>query len=473
MSYNFIRRDRDQVYLMPPNLKDWLPVDHLAWFLLDAVDQMDLFNFYGKYRQDGHGRAAYEPSMMVSLLLYAYCMGERSSRRIEQLCAEHIAFRVVAGNFQPDHSTIARFRKDNEQELKELFSQVLSLCAKAGLIKAGVVALDGTKIKACAALDENRTYRHIKEEVERMLHEAHLKDEEEDQLFGKDRRGDELPEELRHPHSRLARLRECQERLEKEALEKAAEQQDKIEKRKAEEENSGRKKRGRQPKEPDPTPSMEVKANITDPDSRIMKTRKGYVQGYNAQAVVTEDQIILAAEVTPEENDVRQLHPMLRATQSNLSAIGHEQQIKTMLADAGYWSQTNLTCADPEDPELLVATTKDWKQRQAHRSAPPPRGRIPHDLSPQELMERKLLTKRGRALYKMRSQTVEPVFGQIKEVRGCDGFMRRGQDACDSEWKLLSLSHNLLKLWRHTAAVIKKTRSGISTSRRAAVPAVA
>lgn len=454
MSYNFIECDRDQTYLMPPSLKDWLAEDHLVWLILDAVGEMNLAGFYEKYRVDGWGRAAYEPSMMVSVLLYAYCVGERSSRRIEKLCAQDVAFRVAAANNLPDHCTIARFRRDSQEELAKLFDQVLRLCAEAGLVRAGVVALDGTKIKASAALDSNRTYRHIKEEVERMLAEAEATDEEEDKLYGKDKRGDELPEELGNRSARLARLRECKDRLEKEAEDEAAVRQHRIDQRQADEDRTGKKKRGRKPKAPDENPDPQAKANTTDPDSRIMKTRKGFVQGYNAQAVATKDQIILAAEVTCEENDVRQLHPMLEATDRNLDLLEGEHRIKTVLADAGYCSEANITLANPDGPEFLIATTKDHKQRRAGDN--PPRGRIPKDLGPTERMQRKLQTKKGRALYKKRGETVEPVFGQIKEVRGCDGFMRRGEAAAGSEWKLICLTHNLLKLWRHLTAAIKK-----------------
>lgn len=449
MAYNFHPVDREQMYLMPPCLRDWLPEDDLVWFVIDAVKQMDLSRFYAKYRQDGWGRAAYDPSMMVTLLLYAYCMGERSSRRIEWLCHRDIAFRVITANRAPDHSTIARFRQENEKELEELFVQVLRLCAEAGLVKVGVVALDGTKVKANASLSANRTYEAIREEVERMLSEAKARDAEEDRLFGGGYRGDELPEELRDPRSRLARLMAAKARLEKEAAEAALAQEAKISARRAEEEETGKKKRGRKPKDPDPTPDREAKANVTDPDSRIMKTRTGYVQGYNGQALVCETQIIVAADLAQEENDCRQLHPMVKQAKENLEAVGVDEKMGALSADAGYWSEANCVEADPDGPELFVATTKDWKQRKAAREQPAPRGRIPRRLGVRERMERKLLTKRGREVYKKRSQIVEPVFGQVKVVRGCDRFMRRGYSACRSEWRLICATHNLLKLWRH------------------------
>lgn len=446
--FNFRAWNRDQGLLMPPSLRDWLPEGDLAWFVLDAVGQMDLEPFYTRYRRDGWGNAAYEPSMMVALLLYAYSLGVRSSRQIERLCERDISFRVIAANQVPDHTTIARFRQANEQELAALFTQVLRLCAEAGLVKVGVLALDGTKIKANAALEANRKYAWIEAEVGRMLEEAQAKDDEEDELYGPDKRGDELPEDLQDRGKRLSRLKEAKARLEQEAVEEAAQQAEKTKKRAEEEKKTGRKKRGRKPKQLEDKPQADTKANITDPQSRIMKTRKGYLQGYNAQSTVTREQIVVCADVTQEENDVHQLHPMLKQTQKELSAAGIEEEIDVAVADAGYWSEENLQEADPEGPELLIATTKDWKQRKALREKGPPRGRIPKDISPLERMERKLRTKRGWGLYSQRSWIVEPVFGQLKVGRRCDHFMRRGHRAAQSEWRLINATHNLLKLWR-------------------------
>jgi len=316
--------------------------------------------------------AGARPAMLVALLLYAYCQGERSSRRIEQRCRRDIAYRVLTANQAPDHTTLARFWQDHEVALAELFTQVLRLCAKAGLVKVGLVALDGTKIQANAALAANRTAESLEAEVQRMVAEAAAVDAEEDQRYGPERRGDELPEGLRDRASRLARLQACRERLEREAAEAQAAHQGKLEARQAEEAATGKPKRGRKPKPPDPALEATAKANVTDPDSRIMKTQKGYVQGYNAQAVVTAEQIIVAAAVTQETNDVKQLHPMLTQAQETLQAVGHEPSITVVVADAGYWSEANVTTAEPAGPELLVATTKDWKQRKALREQPPP-----------------------------------------------------------------------------------------------------
>jgi len=449
MAYNFYQCNRNQTYLLPPSLKEWLPEGDLAWFVLDAVGQMDLAVFYERYREDGVGQRAYDPGMMVSLLVYAYSVGVRSSRKIEKLCERDVGFRVVTANKAPDHSTISRFRQENSGELERMFTEVLRLCAAAGMVKVGVVALDGSKMKANAALEANRTCEHIREEVRKILREAEEVDAAEDKAYGEGVRGDELPEDLRGRDSRLKRLKECKERLEREAADEAARLREKIEVRAAEEEESGRKKRGRKPKALEEASSPGEKANVTDPESRIMKTRAGYVQGYNGQVVVTKGQVIVAAEVTTEANDVKQLGPMVKKAQENVAAVtGKEKKIKKVLADAGYASEENFASADPEGPEYLVATKKDWKQRKVMREKPTPRGRIPSGLSLRERMERKLLTKRGRALYKKRGQMVEPVFGQIKSVRGIGGFMRRGLEACAQEWKLICATHNLLKLWR-------------------------
>ena len=447
MAYNFLPCDRNQAYLLPPSLRDWLPDGHLAWFVLDAVDQLDLQPFYTRYRIDGIGNTAFNPTMMVALLIYAYCTGERSSRRIERSCESDVAYRVVAANQVPDHTTLSRFRKDNERHLKGLFLAILRLCAEAGLVKLGVVSLDGTKMKANASLAANRDLKHLEREIEQMLEEAATRDAEEDKSFGPDQRGDELPEELRDRTRRKNRLKACQERLEREQEQARESQQEKINERENKEKETGKTPRGRKPRSPDDVADASAKANVTDPESRIVKTRKGYEQGYNAQTVVTKEQIIIAADVTPQENDQKQLHPMLEQAESNRRATAIEEKLGVALADAGYCSDENLTTKPSGDVELLVATKKDWKQRQALKEPPRP---VPMTavLSATESMEQKLLTQRGRALYKLRGQTVEPVFGQIKSCRGIVSFVRRGLEAARGEWLFICATHNILKLWR-------------------------
>ena len=447
-NYNFRPTNREQSFLMPPSMKEWLPEDDLVWFVIDAVKQIDLRPFYRKYRQDGKGNTAYEPAMMVMLLIYAYCLGVRSIRKIERLCQVDVGFRVIAGNQGPDHSTLCRFRQGNRKHIGELFTHILQLCAEAGLVKLGLVALDGVKIKANAALSANRGLSSIEKEVERILQEAEEIDAAEDDLYGKGKRGDELPEELRERSSRLQRLQEAKERLERKQDEEARQQEEMIRAREEEEKKSGKKKRGRKPKKPEEAVNTQTKANITDPESRIMKKRTGYLQAYNSQLVVTEDQIIIAADVTQEENDKKQLHPMLQQAKAELKKAGVGKGIRTLLADAGYWSEKNIQAAEEDGPELLIATAKDWKQQKVFREMGAPRGRIPAGISARERMERKLRTKKAKERYKQRGWMVEGVIGQITDTRDCDQFMLRGEEMVRSEWRLIAGSHNLLKLWR-------------------------
>jgi len=450
MAHNYTECNRDQLYLLPPSMKDWLGEEHFAWFLLDAMEQMDLSAFHAAYRSDGKGQQAHHPEIVLAVLLYGYCHGERSSRQLERLCEESVPYRILAADTRPDHCAFARFRQRHESALKAVFLEVLRLCAEAGVVKVGVVSLDGTKLKANAALSANRTLEGLEKEIAAMVSEAAARDAEEDARYGADRRGDELPEGLRHREDRLRRLRECKAKLEAEQEAARRAQEEKIKQRDAEEEATGRKKRGRAPKTPEQAAEekAESKANTTDPPSGIMKTRQGYVQGYNAQAVVTEDQYVVAAALTAEANDQKQLHPMLNQAAANLDAVGVDEKIGAGLADAGYCSEKNLTSGSDDGPELLVNTTKDWKRRKALREEPPPRGRIPKGLTATQRMERKLRTKRGAALYRKRAQTVEPVFGQVKDARRLDRFCRRGDTACDSEWAVMCATHNLLKLYR-------------------------
>jgi transposase len=447
MSYNFVPCDRDQLFLLPPDLREWLPADHLAWFVIDAVNQMDLSVFYERYREDGKGNTAFDPSMMVTLFLFSYCMGERSSRRIEKLCTVDIAYRVITANRIPDHSTISRFRKDNITHIEQLFVEVLRLCREAKMLKLGTVALDGTKIKGNTSLEANRAIEGLESEVRKILQEAEAADALEDAMYGAGRRGDELPKDLADPRSRISRLRECKERLERKAQEAREAQQRKIDERKTAEE-TGNRKRGRKPLSPDAVVDKEAKANVTDPDSRIMKTRSGFVQGYNAQAVATADQIIIAATVTQDENDMNQLIPMINNANMMMKSIEVEEPIKTLSADAGYFSEANVTGAPKDGPELFVATKKDWRQRKEQATEESPKGRISDDLTIKERMDRRLLTESGKAIYAKRKTIIEPIFGQIKDAQGIRAFLMRGAAAVQAEWKLICASHNLKKLFR-------------------------
>lgn len=453
MAYNFIECDRETAYLMPPSLREWLPQDDLAWFILDAVDEMDLSKLHLKYRADGWGRSAYDPTMMVALLLYSYSTGVLSSRRIERACRVDVAFRIIAANHGPDYSTICRFRAENELELQQLFTQVLQMCAKAGLVKVGAIAIDGTKIKASASSAANRTRDSLQAEVERIFREAKAKDAEEDALYGPDKRGDELPEALRSREGRLGRLREAKARLEQESAEVAAKQAAKVQRHEAYKAATGKRISGRPPKKVRERDYRwnKAKANVTDPESRMMTNGSGHhLQAYNAQIAVTREQIIVAADVTQSGTDFNQLHPMIAQAKEQLKSAGIKRKIGKALADAGYCSDDNMK-TNLEGPELFIATTTRRKQRDAQRQ-PAPRGRTPKGLTPTALMERKLLTVRGRAFYKLRSQTVEPVFGQIKSIRQGGRFLRRRLHAVTSEWLLFCSTHNLLKLWRSRKA---------------------
>jgi transposase len=445
MAFNLLPAQRDQLFLMPPSVRDWLPEGHLAWFVLDVVDELDLSGFYERYRSDGVGRAAYAPPVMVAVVLYAYCVGERSSRRIERRCAEDVAFRVLSANQVPDHATIARFVAGHEAAFSALFCQVLTLCATAGLVKLGVIALDGTKIAANASGQANRTREGLDAEAKRIVAEAIAIDNAEDARYG-DARGDELPAELADPTSRRARIAAAKARLDDQDAKRRSELAARMAAKAAAQETRTTRGGGRPMTEK--RRRSEPRANLTDPDSSIMHDAHGYLQGYNAQAAVTADQVIVAADVTQEPSDNHQLAPMVAAAQHNLTVVGISEPIAAVVADAGYWSQPSA--AVDTGPELFIATRK--RRPRAHPPLPST-GRIRASATPLQRMERKLDTKRGKTIYAKRSITVEPVFGQIKETRRARRFHRRGLQAVDSEWKLLATTHNILKLWRTTTAL--------------------
>jgi transposase/peptidoglycan/xylan/chitin deacetylase (PgdA/CDA1 family) len=475
MAYNFVAADRDQLLLMPPSVAEWLPEDHLAWFVLDVVDELDLSTFVGGYRADGRGGAAYDPAMMVALLVYAYSVGERSSRSIERRCLEDVAFRVVAANRAPDHATVARFRATHETALGGLFAQVLSLCARAGVLRPGLVAVDGTKLAADASRDANRTAEQLAAEI---LAEAAATDAAEDERASADGEA-ALPEELRHRGGRRERLRRLLDELEAEADERSYEAH--MARRAEIEQATGRPIRGRRPAPGSTTHRSRRHANTTDPDSRLLKTKAGYLQGYNAQAVTTEDQFVVAAEVTNNAHDAPSFGPMVAAAKENLRRAGERRRIRRVAADAGYWSDDN---ANLRGVEAFIApgrarNLKQIAEEDHERSAVLARveagGLDKADAAAglgvtrarlNQLLRRrragtaetlttsmmaKLDTPRGRRIYRKRAASVEPVFGQIKHNRKMRSVSRRGVNAADSEWKLMTATHNLLKLWRLTA----------------------
>jgi transposase len=445
---NFVLCDRDQELLLPPSLREWLPGDHLAWFVLDAVDELDLSAFYAAYREDGWGRAAFDPQMMVALLLYAYAVGERSSRAIERRCREDVAFRVITANRIPDHATIARFRARHEQALANTFVQVLALCAKAGLVSVGLVALDGSLLSGNASPGATRSYATIREEVERMLAQAAEADAAEDERLG-DARGDELPAELSDPRSRRERLRRCKEQLEAEQADEQAAHQENLAWRAAWETEHGRKLAGRKPTPPAADALATRRINTTDPDTRMMKRAGGRsVQGYNAQVVASPEQVIIAAQVTQSHNDSDQLAPMVACAADMLRDAGIQEPIGIVLADGGYWNSPAITNVREQGIDVLIPTQDRRRTR--------PRTLSPRQGDEAQRIEAVLSQPEGQALYRRRQQIVEPVFAHTKFIRSTDRFLRRGLTACQAEWQLIAATHNLLKLWRASLAEARK-----------------
>jgi transposase len=450
--------------MLPPSLREWLPDDHLAWFVLAAVEEMDLIGFYAAYRRDGHGRAAHDPAMMVALVLYAYATGRRSSRAIERACVDDLAVRVVAANQRPDHCTIARFRQRHEAALAGLFGDVLALCADAGLVGVAVLAVDGTKVHANASQHQNLDYDRIAREI---LAEADAVDRAEDERFG-DRRGDELPPELSTAQGRRGWLREAKRRLdEKRAAEAKPIPRSRPARlregnRRLEEDHEvhcraneayeayrarGVMKDGRRfgapptPYTPPATPKGKV--NITDPDSRNVKTPRGYMQGYNAQAVCNEHQIVVAAELSADSPDFGHLEPMVAAAERELTAAGVNETPQVVVADAGYWHHDQMD--NLAGRGLTVLIPPDAGKRRGARPG--------WDGGRYAFMRRVLETDLGKRLYGRRQVTIEPVFANTKFNRRIDRFLRRGRSACRSEWRLITATHNLLKLHRSQNAL--------------------
>lgn len=444
----------EQLLLLPPSLNDWLPENHLASFISDTVSVLDLSEFFASYKhEDERGYPAYHPSMMVKLLLYAYCVGNPSSRKIEKACWEDVAYRVLSANQHPDHGSIAGFRRRHLKALAKLFLQVLQLAQKAGLVKLGHVALDGTKIKANASKHKAMSYermceteKRLEEEIQELLTRAEKVDAAEDALYGS-KRGDELPVELARRESRLEKIREAKAALEAEAKQQAQEaaaQKEASRKKKG----AAKKGRGKPPKggsapaRTDGKPEPKAQRNFTDPESRIMLdgATKGFEQCYNVQAAVDGyAQIIVATGVTQQANDKNQLVPMLSRVKMN---TGETPQRAS--ADAGYFSETNITHESLEGIELFVPPDRD----KHGRKLPAPVGRPRKDATVGELMRRKLRTTKGKAVYKLRKCIVEPVFGQIKEARDFRRFSFRGLEKVTAEWDLVCATHNLLKLFR-------------------------
>ena len=461
MGKSFRSDDLNQSLLLPPSLHDWLPENHLARFLVDVVETLDLSAIHASYDAgDGRGQSAYAPAMMVRVLLYGYSTGTYSSRKIQSKTFEDVAFRFLSADEHPDHSTLAEFRKRHLQALAELFTQAVQLCQKAGLVKLGHVAIDGTKLQGNASKHKAMSYgrmgeeeTRLKDEIDALLKRAEDEDAAEDEKYGKGRSGDNLPAELARRESRLSKLQEAKQALEAEARQQAEEKkavvEAKIAERREQEARTGKKVRGAEPKAPDPDtakPDAQAQRNFTDAESRIMPSgnQKGaFVQGYNAQiAVDGQAQIIVAVDVIQQTTDNHQLAPMLEQTEQNLGT-----RPQAVSADSGYWNPTQVEKIQGQGIDLHVATSK---QKHGQTSQPVEENSIEAGNEPslRERMKQKLASEAGRDVYRMRKAIVEPVFGQIKEWRGFRRFSLRGHENVRCEWKLVCLTHNLLKLFR-------------------------
>jgi len=440
----------DAGWLFPPSPRDWLPEDHLVYFLLDVTAQIDISPIVDDYVSEHGGQPPFHPRMMLVLLLYSYSVGVFSSRKIMKRCVTDAAFRVIVGKDIPNFRRIAEFRARHLKHLPALFLEVLVLCREAGLLKVGRLSLDGTKVKANASRNKAMSYDRMGPEVERLQQEidallarADDADTADDDQFG-DLSGDEIPDELKRRESRLAKILEAKAALEEAARQKAQNHVDKME-------AEGRAHRTDPEKA---VPDPKAQRNFTDPESRIMKTsNKGFDQCGNAQAVANEQQIIIAADVTNQANDVRQAVPMVDQTIQNLDAAGITENVGAFTADTGYFSEENMAALDSN---CRINNTFIATGRQKHNDKVPDasKGRPPKDLTAKQKMARRNRTKKGRAEYARRKVIIEPVFGQIKAGQEFRNFLMRGLEKMQGEWNLVCLTHNLLKLFRSGALAV-------------------
>ena len=468
MSKRFREHRPEQMLMMPPSLEDWLPEKHLARFISDVVGELDLSAIYRSYdEKDGRGQAAYHPLMMVKVLLYGYCIGVVASRRIEAGIEDSVAWRYLSGNEHPDHSSLAEFRRRHLTALAALFLEVLQLCQQAGLVKLGHVALDGTKIKANASRYRNRNYEWLSEQekelaqqVEQILAAAEQADQADDERLGS-RRGDELPPELAQREKRLKTIREAKAALERQVREQAeqkkAEAEQRLRERPQKAAAASQPLRGKLPRIPDPAaaqPKSQDVVNLTDSESRVMldKAKGCFMQGFNAQAAVdSHNQIVVAADVTRQQNDRAQLGPMLEQVKRNTGA-----KPEKVSADTDYYSPQQVQAPVLEGIDLYVRPDDPPKineskiaSRAGPKRAKPPRSGYGPDGTPRiDHLRAKLATPEGQAIYAKRREIVEPVFGQIKQCRGLRQFLMRGLERTRAEWRLVCLTHNLLKLYR-------------------------
>src|SRR6266851_770251 len=423
----------DQDLLLPPSLRDWLTEDHLVYFVSEVVERLNLVAIHAVYGEERRGQPPYDPLLMTKLLVYGYCTGVFSSRKIQKRIQEDIPFKVLAAGNEPDFRTISDFRKIHLKALQGLFEQVLEIALETGTVQLGKVSLDGTKVKANASKHKAMSYgrmkekqQQLKQEVEQLLAQAEAADAEEDQRHGS-QRGDELPEELRRRKTRLAKIKQAKKVVEQRARDKAAE-----EGKSAEEAKRAK-------------PDDKDQYNFTDPESRIMKGADGFVQGYNAQAAVEPERgLIVGQGVTEAANDKEQLKPMVETMERQSGQLP-----EAILADSGYCSDENLQYLESaEKPERKIeGYIATGKQKHGGHRLPCKRGPLPKGATRMDRMKRKLQTKVGKAVYAARKWVVEPVFGQIKQARGFRQFLLRGKKKVQGEWALICMTHNILRLY--------------------------
>jgi transposase len=463
---NYRAWDAQQSCQEPVSPRDALPEDDLVFFLLDLIPQMDLRPFHRHYARELRGQPPFDVTMMVTLLVYAYCVGVCSSRKIAAACERNLAFRAIVGNDPPDFRTISDFRKIHTAAFRPLFLEVLRVAGALGMVALGNLSTDGTKMGANASRHKAMSYGYmgkelerLQAEVDRLLEQAERTDAEQDAALGS-RRGDELPDELKRREDRLAKIRAAQARLEAEAKAKACEEQRRLDEGQARREAEGRKRRGKVPGPVKSSPEDKAQTNFTDPEAKIMKqSNKGFDYSYNAQAVVDgAGQIIASAEVTNAANDKQQAVPMARATLENLSAAGIERPkgadgTPTPIpntADSGYFSEGAVGELEAlgMDPHVAIDRQKH------HEGIPAATPEAAAEASAKDKMRQKLGSAAGKALYAARKQIVEPVFGQIKSARGIRRFLLRGLEKVAGEWQLICLTHNLLKIWRRARRAV-------------------
>lgn len=416
--------DRNQTFVMVTSMREWVPADHVAWIVLECVEQLDLAPLYAKLRVDGRGGASYDPAVMMATLLYAQIDGVRASRDIEDHCRTDVVYRMLCGDQAPDHTTITRFRKRNHTTVRDLFAKALTMCHLSGLVDLRKTFVDGTKIDANASLSANHTLEQVETLVDALMAEEAAADARDD-----DDDDPDTPAQRRGRSDRADRLDRARRQLEATQAERRST---------ADEE------------------AKPAKANTSDPDSRIMKTRKGYLQGYNAQALVTVGQVIVAAQVTNQANDYAQLHPMIELGLHNRIDAGIRQRIKLVCGDAGYMSEANVATAPDHYPLLLLATSNNY-----NNPDPPPA----RPGSEREHMNRTLASEAFREIYDLRKTAVEPVFGNAKHNRGFTSFLRRGLDAANADWILEAAALNLKKLHTERQRLRRSLTEAITTTK--------